>query len=78
MSEGTMIKQYALEIYEPGSAEDVAMSLESDTAFGAVARGNLLHILSDGAADFFAMSCRDRTYRLADRRPPEAQDMRFH
>jgi hypothetical protein len=49
-----MIKQYALEIYEPGSAEDVAMSLESDTAFGALARGNLLHVLSDGATDFFA------------------------
>jgi hypothetical protein len=37
-----MKSRYSLEIYEPGSADDVAANFESDTPFQAIHRGDLI------------------------------------
>ncbi len=39
---------YGLEIYEPGSADDVAAYFESDTPFGAIAKGDLINPVGSG------------------------------
>ncbi|AHG87545.1 hypothetical protein J421_0052 [Gemmatirosa kalamazoonensis] len=36
------MKRYALEIYEPGTTQDVLVYFESDTPFQAISRGDLL------------------------------------
>lgn len=42
-----MATKYTLEVYEPGSADDVLMALESDTPFGAISKGDLFHPFTD-------------------------------
>ena len=45
------MKRYMLEIYEPGSAEDVLASYESDTPFGSIGQGDLMQPLGEGVED---------------------------
>lgn len=45
------MKFYGLEIYESGSADDVAAYFESDTPFGAISKGDLINpVDSEGEA----------------------------
>lgn len=44
-----MEKPYSLEIYEPGSADDVAGYVESDLPFGSIQRGDLISIMFTAA-----------------------------
>lgn len=37
------MKLYGLEIYKPGSADDVVAYFESDTSFGAISKGDLIN-----------------------------------
>ena len=40
------MKLYGLEIYEPGSADDVVAYFESDNPFGAITKGDLINPLA--------------------------------
>jgi hypothetical protein len=56
-----MTGRYALEIYEPGSADDVAASFESDTPFQAIQRGDLIRPMmvpgEPPITDIFRVEC---------------------
>jgi hypothetical protein len=45
--EDAMTAKYTLEVYEPGSADDVLMVLESETPFGAIAKGDFFNPLTE-------------------------------
>ncbi|TWT10639.1 hypothetical protein [Reyranella sp. CPCC 100927] len=46
---------YYLEIYESGSFDDVLVSYQSETPFGAISRGDLLSLMLEGYAPNYVL-----------------------